>query len=228
MCDHYLPTLLPGSGFQPLPLPEGLPVTSNDIIGSLNEHLLRVLKELRSKEQTLAEMEKDLERYQRKFAVIIHQQVYHSHLSIYLSIYHLSIYLSIYLPSIYLLSIYLSIYLCNLLSLQGVVYKEYHDGCERWEAEKIKLLEEKRELDARHEQDQIRIQELKVSEFLPLPLFSCSLSLSPSPPLPHFLLLSSSPLSPLLPSLSPIPLPFLPPSFICHLFPSTPSTSTRL
>ena len=60
------------------------------------------------------------------------------------------------------------------------MYKEYRDGCERWEAEKIKLVEEKRELDARHEQDQIRIQELKVSKFLPLSLFSCSLSLSPS------------------------------------------------
>ena len=110
VCDHYLPTLVPGSGFQPLPLPEGLPVTSNDIIGSLNEHLLRVLKELRSKEQTLTEMEKDLERYQRKFAVIIHQQVYHSHLSIYLSTIYLSIYLSTYHLSIYYLSIYLSIY----------------------------------------------------------------------------------------------------------------------
>ena len=55
------------------------------------------------------------------------------------------------------------IHLCNLLSLQGIVYKEYRDGCERWEAEKKKLVEEKREMDARHEQDQIRIQELKVS-----------------------------------------------------------------
>ena len=43
------------------------------------------------------------------------------------------------------------------------MYKEYRDGCERWEAEKKKLVEEKREMDARHEQDQIRIQELKVN-----------------------------------------------------------------
>ena len=50
-------------------------MTSSDIIGSLNEHLLRVLKELRSREQALAETQEALERYRRKFAVIIHQQV---------------------------------------------------------------------------------------------------------------------------------------------------------
>ena len=45
-------------------------MTSSDIIGSLNEHLLRVLKELRSREQALAETQEALERYRRKFAVI--------------------------------------------------------------------------------------------------------------------------------------------------------------
>ena len=126
----------------------------------------------------------------------------------YLSIYP-STYLSIYLP------IYLSIYLRNLLSLQGIVYKEYRDGCERWEAEKIKLVEEKRELDARHEQDQIRIQELKVSEFLPLsPLFSCSLSLSPSA-------FPSPPFPPPLPSL----LPFPPPPLVSSSAISSPPLS---
>ena len=68
-------TLTAGTGFQPLCLPEGLPMTSSDIIGSLNEHLLRVLKELRSREQALSETQEALERYRRKFAVIIHQQV---------------------------------------------------------------------------------------------------------------------------------------------------------
>ena len=51
-------------------------MTSNEVIGSLNEHLLQVLKELRGKEERLKETEEDLERYHKKFSVIIHQQVF--------------------------------------------------------------------------------------------------------------------------------------------------------
>ena len=47
---------------------------------------------------------------------------------------------------------------------QGVVYKEYREGGERWEREREKLVEGKREMATLREQDQIRIQELAVSE----------------------------------------------------------------
>ena len=50
-------------------------MTSHDVIGSLNEHLLRALKELKAKEGAWQEASSALERYQRKFAVVIHQQV---------------------------------------------------------------------------------------------------------------------------------------------------------
>ena len=67
--------LYTGCGFQPVALPEGMPLTSSDIITGLNEHLLRVLSELRAKERVVAESQVALERVQRKLAVIIHQQV---------------------------------------------------------------------------------------------------------------------------------------------------------
>ncbi len=50
-------------------------MTSGDVINSLNEHLVRALKELKTKERSLSEAREALERFQRKFAVIIHQQV---------------------------------------------------------------------------------------------------------------------------------------------------------
>ncbi len=65
----------PGCGFQPVALPAGMPPTSNDIIAGLNEHLIRVLSELRAKERVVVESQGALERVQRKLAVIIHQQV---------------------------------------------------------------------------------------------------------------------------------------------------------
>ena len=63
------------SGFQPIQLPEGIPLASSDIIASLNEHLLHTLKELHSHKQALAEAQEALEKCHRKFSVVIHQQV---------------------------------------------------------------------------------------------------------------------------------------------------------
>ena len=63
------------AGFQALVLPEGIPPTSSDVITRLNEHLLHVLSQLHSKEAELGQAQEALEKFQRKFAVIIHQQV---------------------------------------------------------------------------------------------------------------------------------------------------------
>lgn len=62
------------SGFQPLPLPEGVSPSSSDVIASLNEQLLHALHQLHSREQALEEAKAALDKLQRKFAVIIHQQ----------------------------------------------------------------------------------------------------------------------------------------------------------
>ena len=56
-------------------LPEGLPPTSSDVITRLNEHLLNVLSQLHKKEAELGVAQEVLEKFQRKFSVIIHQQV---------------------------------------------------------------------------------------------------------------------------------------------------------
>lgn len=62
------------SGFQPLPLPEGISPSSGDVITSLNEQLLRTLHQLHSRDAALGEAREALEKLQRKFAVVIHQQ----------------------------------------------------------------------------------------------------------------------------------------------------------
>ena len=62
------------SGFQPIPLPQGVSASSNEVIASLNEQLLHTLNQLHSREDALGEARDALERLQRKFAVIIHQQ----------------------------------------------------------------------------------------------------------------------------------------------------------
>ena len=64
------------AGFQPLPLPEGIPTTSNDVIASLNEHLLQALSTLHQREKEVGVAQEALEKFQRKFSVIIHQQVH--------------------------------------------------------------------------------------------------------------------------------------------------------
>ncbi len=62
------------SGFQAVPLPGGMTPSSGDIITNLNEQLLHALHQLHSREDALEEANAALERLQRKFAVIIHQQ----------------------------------------------------------------------------------------------------------------------------------------------------------
>lgn len=62
------------SGFQPLPLPEGASPSSSDVITSLNEQLLHTLYQLHSHKDALREARGALEKLQRKFAVVIHQQ----------------------------------------------------------------------------------------------------------------------------------------------------------
>ncbi|XP_071113169.1 centrosomal protein of 290 kDa-like [Haliotis cracherodii] len=63
----------PGA-FKALPLPEGMAVTSTEIIASLNEHLVVVLQEMALKEESMRKMDVSLENYKRKFAVMRHQQ----------------------------------------------------------------------------------------------------------------------------------------------------------
>ena len=50
-------------------------MTSRDVISGLNEHLLHVLKSERGRSQECERMRTELDRYQQKFAVLVHQQV---------------------------------------------------------------------------------------------------------------------------------------------------------
>ena len=63
------------SGFQPVPLPESISMTSRDVISSLNEHLLNVLRVEKGRSQDCEKMRSELQRAQQKFSVVIHQQV---------------------------------------------------------------------------------------------------------------------------------------------------------
>ncbi|KFP64166.1 Centrosomal protein of 290 kDa, partial [Cariama cristata] len=60
--------------FQPVGLPEGMVPSSVNMINSLNEYLIHLIQELENKEQLLKQLEKAVEDYKRKFAVIRHQQ----------------------------------------------------------------------------------------------------------------------------------------------------------
>ncbi|NWS56235.1 CE290 protein, partial [Chunga burmeisteri] len=60
--------------FQPVSLPEGMVPSSVNMINSLNEYLIHLIQELENKEQLLKQLEKAVEDYKRKFAVIRHQQ----------------------------------------------------------------------------------------------------------------------------------------------------------
>uniref|UniRef100_A0A8C8ZQV6 Centrosomal protein 290 n=1 Tax=Prolemur simus TaxID=1328070 RepID=A0A8C8ZQV6_PROSS len=55
-------------------LPDGIAPSSANIINSQNEYLIRLLEELENKEKKLKNLENSLETYNRKFAVIRHQQ----------------------------------------------------------------------------------------------------------------------------------------------------------
>lgn len=59
----------------PVPHPPTPSSSSPHDAAALQEHLLLVLKELRSKEEALGKCQEELEQFRRKFSVIIHQQV---------------------------------------------------------------------------------------------------------------------------------------------------------
>ncbi len=60
-------------GFRPVPLPEGLPLSSSEVIASLNEQLLHALQQLRECEKELRSTRDKADGHRRKFAVIMHQ-----------------------------------------------------------------------------------------------------------------------------------------------------------
>ncbi|XP_068951217.1 centrosomal protein of 290 kDa isoform X1 [Petaurus breviceps papuanus] len=60
--------------FRGVDLPDGMTPSSANIINSQNEYLIYILEELENKEQMLKKLEDSLEEYNRKFAVIRHQQ----------------------------------------------------------------------------------------------------------------------------------------------------------
>ncbi|XP_072511621.1 centrosomal protein of 290 kDa isoform X4 [Notamacropus eugenii] len=60
--------------FKGVDLPDGMTPSSANIINTQNEYLIYILQELENKEQMLKKLEDSLEEYNRKFAVIRHQQ----------------------------------------------------------------------------------------------------------------------------------------------------------
>nr|XP_012613308.1 centrosomal protein of 290 kDa isoform X6 [Microcebus murinus] len=60
--------------FKGVDLPDGIAPSSANIINSQNEYLIHLLQELENKEKKLKNLEDSLESYNRKFAVIRHQQ----------------------------------------------------------------------------------------------------------------------------------------------------------
>ncbi|XP_023415133.1 centrosomal protein of 290 kDa isoform X6 [Loxodonta africana] len=60
--------------FKGVDLPDGIAPSSADIINSQNEYLVYLLQEIENKEKKLKNLEDSLEDYNRKFAVIRHQQ----------------------------------------------------------------------------------------------------------------------------------------------------------
>ncbi|KAG8439537.1 hypothetical protein GDO86_005659 [Hymenochirus boettgeri] len=60
--------------FKAVNLPQGMPLSSTNLVNSLNEYVLNLLQEIESKEKSVLKLEEALEEYKRKCAVIRHQQ----------------------------------------------------------------------------------------------------------------------------------------------------------
>ncbi|XP_069620487.1 centrosomal protein of 290 kDa isoform X1 [Ranitomeya imitator] len=60
--------------FKAINLPEGMSLSSSNLINSMNEYLLHLLQEVESKEKSVVTLEEALEEHKRKLAVLRHQQ----------------------------------------------------------------------------------------------------------------------------------------------------------